>query len=511
MTSLAVRGLLILAVVLTGFGIGTAPLAAAAAAGPATASALNSLRWGADIESGAPYSYKDPADPKKVIGFEAEIAQALAAQMGLRLQFFQNNWGGLVQGLERQDYDIVVNGLEITPERRREVNFSVPYYVTSETLTVKQENASIHELKDLEHKRVGTLTASLAQRILTEQSFPMELKTYDQEVHIYNDLTFDRLDAVLLDDPIALYYAKPNAALKAVGPPVGRLEYGIATRKADPQFSDAVNAALQTLIANGTLRRILERWGLWNELTAQAWGQSVAPQSPDTAYQSYLHSLREQHSWKEHVARYVSFLPLLARGAWMTLQISVLSMILAIAVGLLTALGRLYGPRAVCWVAVSFVEVFRGTPLLIQLYLIFYGLPHLGLRLDPFMAAVLGLGLNYGAAEAENYRAGILSIPKAQMDASQALGMSWWQSLRHIILPQAIRVVIPPVTNDFIALLKDSSLVSVITMVELTSTYGQLASTYFDYLGIGLLTAAVYFLIGLPFVRLSRYFEAKLN
>src|SRR6185312_14216816 len=112
---------------------------------------------------------------------------------------------------------------------------------------------------------------------------------------------------------------------------------------------------------------------------------------------------------------------------------------------------------------------------------------------------------------AENYRAGILSIPKSQMDASQALGMSGGQSLRHIILPQAIRVVIPPVTNDFIALLKDSSLVSVISMVELTTTYGQLASTYFDYLGIGLLTALIYFLLGLPFVRLSRYFEARLG
>jgi polar amino acid transport system substrate-binding protein len=186
-------------------------------------------------------------------------------------------------------------------------------------------------------------------------------------------------------------------------------------------------------------------------------------------------------------------------------------MILAMIVGLLTALTRMYGPRPFSWMAVSFVEVFRGTPLLIQLYLIFYGLPHIGLRFDPFLAAVIGLGLNYGACEAENYRAGILSIPKSQMDASQALGMSWRQSMRHIILPQAIRVVIPPVTNDFIALLKDSSLVSVISMVELTTTYGQLASTYFDYLGIGLLTAGIYFLIGLPFVRLSRYFESQLH
>jgi polar amino acid transport system substrate-binding protein len=123
---------------------------------------------------------------------------------------------------------------------------------------------------------------------------------------------------------------------------------------------------------------------------------------------------------------------------------------------------------------------------------------------------VIGLGLNYGACEAENYRAGILSIPKAQMDAAFALGMTRRQSLRHVIVPQAMRLVIPPVTNDFIALLKDSSLVSVITMVELTTMYGQLASTYFDYLGIGILTAAVYFIIGLPFVRLARHFEARL-
>src|SRR5213078_3282907 len=118
-------------------------------------------------------------------------------------------------------------------------------------------------------------------------------------------------------------------------------------------------------------------------------------------------------------------------------------------------------------------------------------------------------GLNYAASESENYRAGITSIPHGQTEASQALGMTRWQSLRHIILPQALRLVIPPVTNDFIALFKDSSIVSVITMVELTKVYGQLASTYYDYIGIGLLTAAIYFVLGLPFVRLARWAEAR--
>src|SRR5213079_200857 len=125
-------------------------------------------------------------------------------------------------------------------------------------------------------------------------------------------------------------------------------------------------------------------------------------------------------------------------------------------------------------------------------------------------AAVIGVRLNYAAYEAENYRAGIQAIPKGQLDAALALGLSRLQTIRKIVLPQAVRLVIPPVTNDFIALLKDSSLVSVITMVELTKVYGQLASTYYDYIGVGILTAAIYFLLGLPFVRLARWAETRL-
>lgn len=464
------------------------------------------LRWGADIESGAPYSFKDPSDPTKVIGFEAEIVEAIATKLGRRVQFYQNNWEGLIEGLKRNDYDVVVNGLEITPDRREVVDFSRPYYITAEVLSVRRSENSIHKLEDAKGKRVGTLAASLAQRILSEQEFPMEVVTYSEEVHMYNDLAIGRTDAVFMDEAIALYYAKPHPQLKIVGDLVGHMEYGVATRKGD-SLSRAIDDAVAELIADGSIRRILERWGLWNPPTAQAWKMDPAPQTPAVEYDRYLKTAFTEVSWRDRFRRYVGFMPLLAKGALMTLQISVISMAFAILVGLITAVSRLYGPAPARWAAVAFVEVFRGTPLLIQLFLIFYGLPHIGIRLDPFLSAVIGLGLNYGACEAENYRAGILSIPKAQMDASFALGMTRGQSLRHVILPQAIRIVIPPVTNDFIALLKDSSLVSVITMVELTATYGQLASTYFDYLGIGLLTAAVYFLIGLPFVRIARRLE----
>jgi len=171
---------------------------------------------------------------------------------------------------------------------------------------------------------------------------------------------------------------------------------------------------------------------------------------------------------------------------------------------------RVYAPWPLALLSVLYIEIIRGTPVLIQLYFIFYGLPAVGIKLSPFIAGVVGLGLNYAAYEAENYRAGFSGVPHTQMEAALSLGMTRWQAIRHVIAPQAFRIVLPPVTNDFISLLKDSSLVSVITLVELTKTYGLLATKYYDYFGTGIMVAVIYLLLGLPFVRLARYTERKL-
>jgi polar amino acid transport system substrate-binding protein len=205
------------------------------------------------------------------------------------------------------------------------------------------------------------------------------------------------------------------------------------------------------------------------------------------------------------------YLPLLLRGAITTVELSVLAMGLAVLAGLVIVLVRLYAITPLQWLAKAYVEVIRGTPLLIQLFLLYYGLPEIGVRLNAFCAAILGLGLNYAASESENYRAGIQSIPHGQTEAALALGMSRWQTLQRIVLPQALRVVIPPVTNDFIAMFKDSSIVSVITMVELTKVYGMLAMSTYDYIGLGLMTAAIYFALSYPASIFANWLERKLR
>jgi polar amino acid transport system substrate-binding protein len=162
------------------------------------------------------------------------------------------------------------------------------------------------------------------------------------------------------------------------------------------------------------------------------------------------------------------------------------------------------------WLCVTYIEIVRGTPLLVQLTMVYFGLPELGIRLSPFTAGCLALGLNYAAAEAENYRAGFESVPIGQLEAATTLGLTRWQTIVHVVAPQALRVALPPVTNDFIALLKDSSLVALVTLTELTKTYLNLANSTRDHLGLGVVVALWYLVIGLPFARLARYTETRL-
>lgn len=482
--------------------------AAAALFAGSEASANKVLRWAADAESGAPYVFQDPRIPSKLIGYEVDIINAVCEEIGCEPKFVQNQWDGLIPGLKRKDYDCAINGIEITDDRRREVNFSDPYYITFEQLIVKKGRKDIKTLDDLVGKKAGTLKGCLAERIMRSKG-GIEVRTYDSEVNSFADLENGRLDAVLIDQPVAVYYAGWNPELSLVGKPIGEMSYGIAVRKEDKELLRKINDALEKMADSGKLREILEQWNMWNPSMALYLNDEGPSNNLPIKYEDFLESQGKETTFEDYVDRYVGFLPMLAKAALTTVELSILSMIIAVIVGLALALMRVYAPAPFSAFAVGFIELIRGTPLLIQLFFIFYALPSIGIKFTPFTAAIIGLGLNYAAYEAENYRAGLLSVPRGQMEAAVSLGMTQKQALKNIVIPQAIRLVIPPMTNDFISLLKDSSLVSVITMVELTKLYGQLASTYYDYIGTGIIVAIIYLLLGLPFVRLSKWAEGK--
>jgi polar amino acid transport system substrate-binding protein len=272
-----------------------------------------------------------------------------------------------------------------------------------------------------------------------------------------------------------------------------------------PELLTRINEALGSLIQDGTLERIYRRYELWGpqQATLATWTAEAVATTTSGA------STAATRPTPVPMLRYLT---ILLEAAVTTLWVSLTSMALAMSWGLGLALARRHGPKPLRWIASLYIEVFRGTPLLLQLYFIYFGLAQQwGWKLSAGAAAVLTLGLNYAANEAENFRAGLEAIPRGQTEAALALGLSPAMTLRRILLPQALRISLPGITNDLIALFKDSSIVSVIGLVELTKEFLIRSLDAGDYIGLGILTAAIYLAMGHAASRAAQALERRLR
>ncbi len=453
--------------------------------------ARGTLRWGGDIQGGEPYVFQDASDSSRLVGFEVEIADGVARRLGVRAQFVQNDWQNLIPSLERGDFDVILNGFEVTPAHRARVAFTRPYCAFTEVLVVRKDAVGVRRLADLVGQRVGTLNGSLAFEILRETR-GVETVLYEGVEEPYIDLEHGRLSGVLLDNIIADRYGLVRPGLRAAAT-VAEGMYAIGVRPGDTALLGALDRALDEMMREGEVRAILTRWQLWDERQAGLANANASVASAAPAGGNLT----------------LSHLALFVRGTGFTILISTLAMALAICGGLCLSVARRYGGPLAGVLSGLYIEVFRGTPVLLQLYVLYYGLAPV-LRLDACTAAVLGLGMNYAAYEAELYRAGLEAVPTGQTEAALALGMSRRLALRRIVLPQALRIALPGIANDFISLLKDSSLVSVITVVELTKQMTITAVDVRGWLGPGLLCAALYLALSYPLSRVARRLERRL-
>jgi len=486
---------------------------ASGAATPARADALAEVRergvwvWGADAEGGGPYVFPDPADPTHMTGFEAELATLLARELGVRDRFFQGPWQNLPALLGTGQIDAVMNGYELTSVRAANMEHSRPYYVYELVLLARRDGGRVRTWRDLEtlpangrKLKIGVLQASGAHHYLAEHwADRVDIVVYDGTTDAMREVETGKLDATLADLPAAIFYAERFAALAAVGKPVGRGYCVIYFRKGEKSLRDAIDAALGKLITDGALRALYERYGIWN--AAQ---EELAALGDQSDAELGIHATRS-HGWSVIRSRG----RILVEAAGVTILLACLSMPLAIMLGLLVAVLRMFGPAPVRWAMIAYIEVLRGTPLMLQLWVIFFLLPELGIAIPAFYAAIAGLAINYSAYEAENYRAGLQAVPRGQMEAALALGMSPALALRRVVIPQAVRIVIPPVTNDFIALFKDTSVCSVITVMELTKQYSVQANDTGAVLELGALTAVLYLAMSLPLERLATMLERR--
>ena len=457
------------------------------------------LTYGCDMEGGGPYAYPDPNAPRDVTGFEVELMRRLADGLGAAPEFKQGQWDQLLNVLDGRGVDLVVNGYEWTDLRARAHLATRPYYIY-QLQVMAGRDGQIRAWDDLlrpasggRRWRVGVLGGSAGDTFA--QGHPsLSVVSFTGAADAMQAVVNGQVDATLQDLPAARFYAPQYPGLALAGPPVGRGDYVIYVRQGDEPLRDALDRGLGQLIASGELRKLYEKYGIWTDAQeALATGDRTATDAPAS---------RESARGWAVVRKYG---PLLLESAGMTVLLSVSSMPLAIGLGLLVALGRLYGPRPLRWALAVYVELLRGTPLMLQLFVLFYLL-----RLPALVAGIGGLAINYSAYEAEIYRAGLQAIPAGQMEAALALGMSRGLALRRVILPQALRIVLPPVTNDFIALFKDTSVCSVITLVELSKQYQILANGTGGVAEFALATAALYLAMSLPLSWFSRWSERHL-
>ncbi len=510
-------------------------------AGLKTIQSRGTLKWGADQEGGGPFVFPLDSDPTQLTGFEVELAELIAAHIGVKAEFQQGQWDKLPDLLDRGDLDIVLNGFEWNPGRAERYGTSIPYYIYELQLLARADDDSIQSWDDLlkqpanRSRKVSLLGGAAAEEFTVNfGGEEIDLALFDGVTDAMRaaELGTDGIDANVQDLPIWNFYKQDFPQLKAVGPPVGRGFYIALVRKADRELLQSVNDALANALRDGRMRKIFERYGMWNELQSmraletsgdggfaglagfgsasengtEDAGTSAEPQLSSSKSIRGLTVIR-QRGW------------FLVKAALMTIMLSVTAMPLAVLIGLLMALFRLYGKWYVSVPASCYVELVRGTPLVLQLYVIYFLVPEILKLIFPgthfsisaFWSAVIGLAVNYSAYEAEIYRAGLQAIPRGQMEAALSLGMTRNLALRRIIIPQATRIVIPPVTNDFIALFKDTAVCSVITVVELSKEYYIQARNTGAIVELGILTAVLYLAMSYPLSIVAGRLERRLG
>jgi len=442
-------------------------------------------------------------------GFDIDLMNAIGEAMGVTIQFEGLPFDGIIPALQSKTIDAAISGITITSERAQSVGFSSPYFKAGLAIAVREDNTDIESFDDLINKRIavqiGTTGAMEANKITNAT-----ITEFDSAVLALQELVNGKVDAVVNDGPVTLFAIKEAGlkGVKVVGELVTEEFYGIALPKNSPN-RQLINYGLFTILENGAYQSIYQKWFAGDPLQLPL----IAPAMEGAAQE--LATSNQQQQPQQSV--FIQLLTRLPQGALLTILLTTFSVLFGMIGGSLIAFALISPNKLVRTICQIYVEFFRGTPMLVQLFIIYFGLPalfqHLGVQwsLDRFPAAIIALSLNVAAYLAEIIRGGIQSIDKGQWEACQSLGMNSVQTMQDVIFPQAFRRILPPLGNEFITLIKDTSLTAVIGFVELFRQ-GQLivASTYQAF-EVYIVVALFYLLLTSSSSFLFKYLEKQMD
>lgn len=410
----------------------------------------------------APFSVKKG---EEFTGFDIEVMDAVAERLGVEVEYVATPWDSMFAALESGRFDMVANQVTYNEERAELYDLSDPYVETGGVLVVAEDNPEeIETLEDLRGKRAAeNLTSSWAE---VAKEYDAEIVGVDGMTEAMANLREGRVDAIVNDKLAVRNYiaTNPDPGVKVVDE-TDESSRSVFAAKKGSGYMPAVNDALAEMEQDGTIDRIYDEY-FAAENTAPGWWDLV----------------------KENAG------PMALAAIKVTVPLTALSFSIGLVIALVAAIGRMSHAAVPRAIARAYISLIRGTPLLVQLYLIFFAMPQVGIDLSPFPAAVIALSLNVGGYAAEVIRSAVESIPRGQWEAAQTVGMSPTTALRRVILPQAARTAVPPLSNTLISLVKDTSLTSIILVVEILRQAQFAAAPTFQFMAMyGL--AALYFWI----------------
>ena len=449
------------------------------AAAPAPKALPKVLRVGTE-GTYAPFSFHDPGT-NKLTGFDIDVMNAVGKKLGVKIQYVEIPFDGIFAALQAKRIDVVANEITLNPERQALYDLSTPYVETTGVVVTRKDNDQIKGLADLKGKRSGQNSSSNWAEVARKAG--AKVVGVEDLSQAINSLENGRLDA-LVNDKLAVrnYLAlNPDAKVKVVQETQDKGESVLAARKGSG-YMPQINQALAELKADGTLKK---------------------------AYDTYFTAKPEPvTNW---TLMKDSFWPIVKAAVKFTIPLAVLSFAIGLVLALFVALGRMSSQPWFSAPARLFISVIRGTPLLVQLFIIFYGLPEVGIKFNSFIAAAIALSLNVAGYAAEIVRSALESIPKGQWEAGSTVGMDYATTLRRIIIPQAARTAIPPLGNTFISTVKDTSLCALILVVEIVRTAQNQAATTQKFFPVYVVAALVYWVICLVLSFFQSRAETRLN
>ncbi|MFC1705267.1 ABC transporter substrate-binding protein/permease [Planctomycetota bacterium] len=436
-----------------------------------------------------PFSFYDSRG--QLQGFDVDVSREVACRLQRPVQIITTEWAGIIPGLQSGRYDAIIGSMAITPQRQKAVLFSRPYYVSGAQLFVRKADTDKYaNLNVFTDELIGVGLGTTFQQFLSQHYPNMRIRTYPGEPEIFQDMRTGRLTAFVTDRLVGMYNARrAGEDFVPAGPLLYKERCAIPVTFENAALAESINRALDAM----------EREGFLTELHRH-WFSTPEAHAPDVA------DLAREITTPATVAR------VMLRGFGVTLLIAALAVCLGFAFAVPIGVGIKSGPRPLRWLLVGASDFIRGTPLLVQLFFVYYGLGQIELlKLSPLQAGALTLTVNASAYMAEVVRAGLTAVPNGQALGAMALGLTRLQAFRHVIWPQAFRIMIPPLVNSVVALVKDTALVSVISVAEMVTETNKLVAVTYQPTVLWALVAVLFFVVAFPLMKAAQRWEARLQ